>query len=114
MNWHDVVSLASTYSRVLLSISYGTSSLKVGAKLLTRLRSEDGAIVLQDVSFDERDILVEADSETFYFTPHYRDNPIVLARLPPLSEDRLRPSLQRRWRNIAPKSVARSFDPQRG
>ena len=109
MTWDDVVALASVYPGVTPAVSYGTPSLKVGAKLLTRLRNEDESIVLQDVAFDERDILIESDPEIFHLTPHYRDHLIVLARLPPLEEGRLRPFLVRRWRNIAPRTLVRSF-----
>ena len=33
-----------------------------------------------DVSFDEREMLMEAEPETFHITAHYKDYPSVLAR----------------------------------
>ena len=50
-------------------------------KFLTRLRDEDNSMVLLEVSFDEREMLMEAEPATFHFTPHYKDYPSVLARL---------------------------------
>ena len=90
--------------------SYGQPSFKVNNKFFTRLRDEDQSIVLLEVSQDEREMLMEAEPATFHFTAHYKDYPIVLARIGALHPGSLHNFLARRWRKIAPKKVVKAFD----
>jgi len=94
-------------------LSYGRPSFKVNGKFLTRLRHEDNSMVLLEVSFDEREMLIEAEPATFHFTPHYKDYPSVLARLETLHPGSLRAFLERRFRKIAKKSVVKAWEAER-
>jgi hypothetical protein len=85
----------------------------VNGKFLTRLRPEDDSLVLVDVPFDEREMLIEAEPATFHFTAHYKDHPAVLARLETLHPGSLRNFLERRWRGVAPKRVVKAYDDTR-
>ena len=89
----------------------------MGGKFFTRIRDEDDSIVLTDVSFDEREMLMEAEPQTFHLTPHYKDYPVVLART--LQRDSadvwalccaLTAMLTRIWRRKAPKKLVKAFD----
>jgi len=91
-------------------MSYGQPSYKVNGKFFTRLRREDASLVLLEVSFDEREMLIEAEPETFHVTPHYKDYPSVLARIASLHPGSLRNFLERRWRKIAPKKWVKEHD----
>lgn len=91
-------------------ISYGQPAYKVAGKLLTRLRREDASVVLHDVGFDEREMLIEAEPATFHLTEHYRNYPIVLARIDRLDSGSFRGFLERRWRKIAPKKLVTEWD----
>ena len=110
MTWEDIVRFARHYPHVEESTSYGEPSLKVGRKMLTRLRVADNAITLKDVAFEERDMLIEMRPDVFFVEPHYQNYPIVLARLDALSLDHVAGLLERRWRNIAPKKVLKAWD----
>jgi hypothetical protein len=90
--------------------SYGRPSFLVNKKFFTRLRDEDNSVVLMGVSFDEREMLVEAEPATFHFTAHYKDYPAVLARIATLHPGSLRNFLDRRWRKIAPKALVKARD----
>ena len=90
--------------------SYGRPSFLVNKKFFTRLRREDNSLVLLEVSFDEREMLMEAEPGTFHFTAHYKDYPSVLARLETLHPGSFRAFLERRWRKIAPKKLVREWD----
>ncbi len=90
--------------------SYGFASFKVNGKFLTRLRDEDESLVLLEVNFDERELLIEAEPATFHITDHYRSHPSVLARIGPLDPARLRGYLERRWRRIAPRALVKAHD----
>ena len=52
------------------STSYGTAALKVKGVFLLRLR-EDGETLALRTTFLERDLLLEADPETYFVTDHY-------------------------------------------
>ena len=82
----------------------------MNGKFFTRLRCEDDSLVLLDVSFDEREMLLEADPDTFHFTAHYKDYPSVLARMASLDPGSFRNFLDRRWRKIAPKKWVKERD----
>lgn len=110
MNWDEVVTLAKGLPGTETSTSYGTPALKVRGKLLTRFRPEDESLVLIGVPVDERDMLIEAAPDVFHVTPHYDGYPMILARLAALDEDRLRPFLVRRWRDLATKRALAEFD----
>jgi hypothetical protein len=94
--------------------SYGRPSFLVNKKFLTRLRSEDASVVLLEVPFDEREMLIEAEPETFHFTHHYKDYPSVLARIASLHPGSFRAFLERRWRKVAPKALVKAFDQAKG
>ena len=105
--FHDVV---LGFPHTERSKSYGQPAYKAFGKFLTRLRSEDDSVVLGQVSFDEREMLCAADPETFHFTDHYRNYPMVLARLKRLDAKTLRGYLDRQWRHNAPKKWLRAWD----
>ena len=93
--------------------SYGQPSFLVNKKFFTRLRREDDSLVLLEVSFDEREMLMEAEPETFHFTAHYKDYPSVLARIATLHPGSLQAFLERRWKKIAPKKLVKEWDAAR-
>jgi hypothetical protein len=110
MTWDDVVAIAKTFPGVEEGLSYGTPGLKVRGKFLTRLRLEDDSVVFTEVGFDERELLLEADPQTFHLTPHYEPYPAVLGRLSHLDAATVRRLLERRWRIAAPKTLVKAFD----
>jgi hypothetical protein len=114
MTWEDAIAIGTRLPGVEVSTSYGTPALKVKGKLLARLRPEDDSLVLLDVGFDERELLIEMEPETFHFTDHYKDYPAVLARLGPLTPERLMVHLERRWRHVAPKALVKAYDGSAG
>ncbi|MEW5683569.1 MAG: MmcQ/YjbR family DNA-binding protein [Pseudomonadota bacterium] len=94
--------------------SYGQPSFKLNDKFFTRLRGEDQSLVLMEVSFDEREMLMEAEPATFHITPHYKDYPSVLARMESLDPGSFRAFLERRFRKIAKKSVVKAWEAEQG
>jgi hypothetical protein len=96
------------------AISYGQPSFKVNGKFFTRLRREDQSLVLVGITLDEREMLMEAEPQTFHITPHYKDYPSVLARIETLHPGSLRNFLERKWRQIAPKTRVKEWDAARG
>jgi hypothetical protein len=89
--------------------SYGTPAFKVKGKFLSRLK-EDGETLVVKIDFDERDILMAANPETFYITDHYRGYPAVLVRLATVDPDDLRELFEGGWRLVAPKRLVAARD----
>ena len=110
MTLEEMEAVVMSFPGAERGVSYGRPSYKVAGKFFTRLRGEDESLVLMDVSFDEREMLMEAEPETFHITPHYKDYPSVLARMASLHPGSFRNFLDRRWRKIAPKKLVKERD----
>ncbi len=108
MTREDFHAVVMAFPGVEEGMSYGQPSYKVNGKFLTRVRRDDASAVIMEVSFDERDLLLEVEPETFHFTAHYKDYPCVLARLETLNSDQLKGFLERRWRKSAPKAAVKA------
>lgn len=113
MTYEDARAIILAFPGVEEGTSYGKPSFVVRGKFLTRRRDEDDSLVLLEVGFDERDLLMEAEPETFHVTEHYRNYPSVLARLASIHPGTLRGLLERRWRKVALKSVVKAWDAAR-
>ena len=105
----QVSAVAVKLPEVEISKSYGTPALKVRGKMLARLK-EDGETLVLRTDFVSRQILTQADPDTFFFTDHYRDYPLVLVRLAKLPPSALPDLLERAWRQVAPQKLIDELD----
>jgi hypothetical protein len=87
----------------------GGPALKAHGKLWVWWSPHEDAPVFK-VPFEEREFLIEVDPETFFFTPHYRNYPMVLVRPDKLDPDWARANLIRVWRSQAPKRLLKAYD----
>ena len=110
MTYDEVKAIVLSFPGAEEGMSYGKPAFLVNKKFFTRLRKEDQSLVLMDISFDEREMLMEAEPKTFHFTAHYKDYPAVLARIADLHPGSLRSFLARRWKKIAPKKTVREWE----
>ena len=110
MTLEEMREIALSFPGCTEGMSYGRPSFLVNKKFFTRLRRDDQSLVLLDISFDEREMLIEAEPQTFHFTAHYKDYPAVLARMASLHPGSFRNFLDRRWRKIAPKKAVKERD----
>lgn len=85
--------------------AYGMPAFRTVGKFLTRIRSEDDSVVIHLDSFDERDLLIDMEPQTFFFTDHYRNHAMVLARLTTVDPTWLAAMMTRRWRTVASKTL---------
>jgi hypothetical protein len=91
------------------STSYGTPSVKVAGKLLSRWRTEaEGGLAIR-CDFLDRQILL-ANADAFFLTDHYRDYPMVLVRLERVDPRALTDLTRRAWRMVAPKKLLKSTE----
>ena len=89
--------------------THGQPTLKAHGKLWVWWSPHEDAPVFK-VPIDERDMLVEAAPDTFFFTAHYKDHPMVLVRPEKLDFKWVRTNLVRVWRAQAPKRVLKAYD----
>ena len=109
----DIVrELARALPEVEDSTSWGMPALKVRGKLIA-LRKEDGETLAVRTNFFEREALIRADPDAFFFTDHYRNYPWVLVRLEEVERAQLAEMLEDAWRRVAPKRLIRAFDAER-
>lgn len=89
--------------------TWGEPALKAHGKLWVWWSPGEDAPVFK-VPLEEREILVEAEPATFFFTHHYRNHPMVLVRPEKLDLAWAKANLLRVWRAQAPKRVLKAFD----
>jgi hypothetical protein len=89
--------------------SWGEPALKAHGKLWVWWSPNEDAIVFK-VPLEEREILVEAEPDTFFFTPHYKNYPMVLMRPDKIDIDWAQNNLVQVWRAQAPKRVLKAYD----
>jgi len=87
-------------------ISYGTPSIKLGAKFLCRIL-EDGETMV--IHADDRDEWLTKAPKVFFITEHYRNYPYVLVRLKLISRKMLIDLLIQSWKEIAPKRLLKEW-----
>ncbi len=114
MTLEEVRALVLSFPEASEGESYGKPAFKVAGKFFTRIRGEDQSLVLAGVSFDEREMYMAAEPETFHITPHYRDYPMVLARIASVDAGTVKVLLERRWRVIAPRKLVKARDAEIG
>lgn len=105
MTYADVERMVLGWPGTETATSYGTPSLKVRGKFLTRLKEDGDSIVLTGIDMNERDMLMETQGEVFYITDHYKNYPSVLMRLSKADPATVEAFLRRRWSEIAPKKL---------
>ncbi len=111
MTWDDVAAAALALPGTLLTTSYGTPAVKVGATadgkggtLLLRLR-EDGDVVLR-VEDGVREALIELQPGIFHSTSHYAGYPLLLVRPAAVDPEQIAGLIKRAWTGV-PKGKRR-------
>jgi hypothetical protein len=91
--------------------SYGTPALKVGGKLLVRVKDRDTLVLMS--TFAEKEMLLEAAPEVYFETDHYKGWPSLLIRLGRIGDDELRHRLETAWQRQAPKRLVKDWPAER-
>jgi hypothetical protein len=103
------LALALDFPGIEETTTWGEPALKAHGKLWVWWSPSEDAPVFK-VPFEEREILVEAEPGTFFFTPHYRNSPLVLVRPEKLDFAWAKANLTHVWREMAPKRVLKAYD----
>jgi len=106
VSFAEVSKLGRALPGVIESTSYGTPALKVGGKLLVRLK-EDGETLVLRMDFVNRDLLLRAEPNLFFLTDHYLNYPSILLRLTRVTKPRLKELLEDSWRLVTKEKPRR-------
>jgi hypothetical protein len=108
MKWDRLRELAKELPGVVDSTSYGTAAIKVGVKLMARLKEDGKDVVFILESVEEQVALCDANPALYYITDHYRNSSAVLVRLAVLTVGEARVRLERAWAIQAPSRTRRA------
>lgn len=103
------MALSFGFPDVTEAVSWGQPCLKVNGKLWFFWSPSENAPVFK-VSFDERDLLVSSQPDVYFYTDHYRNHALVLARPDRVEPAWVRANLVRVWRMLAKKKVVKAWD----
>ncbi len=81
--------------------SYGMPSFLLHGRFLARFRDDDTVLVVQLATIGEREVLMELDPRSFFFTEHYRNYPAVLVRLAEVALPLLTDVVTESWRHVS-------------
>jgi hypothetical protein len=111
LTWDSLRALALSLAlpNVEDGVSWGQPNLKAHGKLWVWWSPTEDAPVFK-TSFEEREFLIEANPEAFFFTPHYRNWPLILVRPAHFDPDWALANLRRVWRAQAKKTFLKKWD----
>ena len=104
MTFRTVRAIGLKLPAVEESTMYGTPALKLGGRLIACIASnksaEPGTLVVR-TDFEQRDMLIEEEPDTYYLKDHYKTFPVVLVRLSRVNADAMRDLLPAAHRMVS-------------
>ncbi len=91
------------------STTWGNPCLKAHGKLWTWWSPYVDAAIFK-CDHDEREMLLQADPETFVLHPHYKAHKLILVRGGRIDPAWAKVRLIRQWRDAAPKRWLKAWD----
>lgn len=109
VNFETVRQFALALPSVEEGLSSGTPVLRVKGKFIAHLQQDDDSLLIR-IDYLKRDILLNAEPDTFYVTDFYRCHPMILVRLSSVDRKTLADLLEQSWRLTAPKRMVNDYD----
>lgn len=97
---------------IVETTSYGTPALKVGKKLIARVKDAETIVLM--CPLDEKEVLLEAAPSIYFETEHYKGWPVLLVRLGKIPPDELRHRLEQTWLRLASRKLVNTWRETRG
>jgi len=94
---------------VVEGFNMGSTYFKANGKDLARLLGGDRAM-FTGVAIEEVEMLTEAEPGAFWADNHYKQSRCLVAHLGPLAPDVARGFLERRFREVAKKTVLKAWE----
>ena len=108
-DWKTVRTIASSFPEVEASAEVRPSWRVRGKLFAWEARERDGGGLAVRVDREEKQLILDANPEVYFASPHYRGYPGVQIRLELIDEDELRERLEDAWLIQAPKRLAAEF-----
>ena len=109
MTEDDFRALCLAFPEAVEGFNMGSTFFKANGKDLARIVGGERAM-LTGVPIEEIEMLVEAEPGTFWADNHYKQAKCLVAHLGPLAPDVARGFLERRFRQVAKKSVLKAWE----
>ncbi|PZQ47953.1 MAG: hypothetical protein DI556_15765 [Rhodovulum sulfidophilum] len=109
VSFEDLRAIILALPGTVETMSWDSRSFKVNGKVMLYWNAAHDCPVFK-VPVEERDLLIEADPETFFTTDHHRPHGLVLARPGTLDLGWARANLERVWRAQAKRADVRAHD----
>lgn len=103
---------AKDLPEVEVGLSYGTPALRVGKKLICRVKDAGTAVLMCDL--EEKEMLMASAPGLFFETDHYKGWPALLVRIHDVSAEELAHRLTRAWLRAAPKKLLKDWQGHTG
>ena len=92
---------------IVETTSYGTPALKLGKKLIARVKDAETIVLM--CPLDEKELLLEAAPSIYFETEHYKGWPALLVRVNEIAPDELRHRIERTWLRLASKKLVETW-----
>ena len=110
MTLEEVRALIATLPETQERDEYSGTTWRVRKWILARLTRNGDSLEIAEVGYDERDLLVELEPETYFVVPGAESFRIVWANIATVNPGTLLRLLQPRWRRSATKRAIRAYD----
>jgi hypothetical protein len=108
-DWETVREIALGFPEVQEEAE-GRPAFRVRGKLFAWMaRERDGGGLAVRVDRDEKQLLLDADRDVYFTSPHYNGYPGIQIRLERIDRDALAERLEDAWLIQAPKQLAKQF-----
>ena len=101
--------LCLSFPDAVEGFNMGSTWFKANGKDLARILG-GGRVYFTGVPVEEVEMLVEAEPGTYWADSHYKNARCIVAHLEPLTADVARSFLERRFRQVAKKSVLKAWE----
>ncbi len=110
-SWEDLRTLALSLDlpQVEDAVSWGNPNLKAHGKMWCWWSPYIDAAVFKG-TIEEREMLMDADPDTFVLHPHYAKHNLLLVAAGRIDPDWARARLTQSWRDMAPKRFLKEWD----
>lgn len=88
---------------------YNTPALKVRGKGFARMKEKMDGVLVVMVPLGLKEVLMEAESDKYFETPHYSGWPAMLVNLGAVSDAELQTRLECAWLEKAPAKLAKEW-----
>jgi hypothetical protein len=108
-DWDVVRELALAFPEVEASSSGRVAFSVRGKGFAWEARERDGGGLAVRVDREEKELILDANPDVYFTSPHYNGYPAVQIRVEQIDRDELRDRLEDAWLIQAPKKLAAAY-----